>query len=105
MTNSIEEITSAASILAIGTNTTETHPVIGLKIKKAVRNGSKLIVANPRKIDLCRLAHVWLRHRPGTDVALLMGMMRIILDEGMEETAFIRDRRENFDAFKESLAL
>ena len=104
MTNPIEEIASAATILAIGTNTTETHPVIGLKIKKAIREGAKLIVANPREIDLCRNAAIWLRHRPGTDVALLMGMMRVIVDEGLEDADFIRDRCENVDAFRESLA-
>ena len=103
MTNSIEEITGAACILAIGTNTTSTHPVIGLKIRKAVRDGSKLIVANPREIDLCRNAHIWLRHRPGSDVALLMGMMRVIVDEDLIDTSFIEERCENFDAFRRSL--
>ncbi len=103
MTNSIEEVSGAACILAIGTNTTATHPVIGLKIKKAVRDGAKLIVANPREIDLCRIAHVWLRHRPGSDVALLMGMMRVIVEEGLADSSFIEERCENFDAFKRSV--
>ena len=103
MTNSIDEISGAACILAIGTNTTATHPVIGLKIKKAVRDGAKLIVANPREIDLCRIAHLWLRHRPGSDVALLMGMMRVIIDAGLADSSFIEERCENFDAFKQSL--
>lgn len=103
MTNSIDEISSATCILAIGTNTTANHPVIGLKIKKAVRGGAKLIVANPREIDLGRIAHLWLRHRPGSDVALLMGMMRVIVDEGLTDTFFIEERREHFEAFKKSL--
>ena len=103
MTNSIDEIGHAACILAIGTNTTENHPVIGLEVKKAVDNGARLIVANPREIDLCRFASLWLRHSPGTDVALLMGMMRVIVDEGLFDSAFIRERCENFDAFEESL--
>ena len=103
MTNSIGEIGDAACILAIGTNTTEDHPVIGLELKRAVNNGGKLIVANPRDIDLCRFANLWLQHNPGTDVALLMGMMRVIVDEGLLDSAFIKDRCENFDAFKESL--
>ncbi len=103
MTNSIEEIKDAALILAIGTNTTKTHPVIGLKVRKAVRDGAKLIVANPREIDLCRIAHLWLRHSPGTDVALLMGMMRVIVDEGLTDSSFIEQSCENFDAFKRSL--
>jgi len=103
MTNSINEIGDAGCILAIGTNTTSAHPVIGLQVVKAVRNGAKLIVANPRQIDLVRLADLWLSHKPGTDVALLMGMMRVIVDEGLLDSAFIEARCENYDAFKESL--
>jgi len=103
MTNSIQEISNAACILAIGTNTTEAHPVIGLEIKKAVRQGGKLIVANTRRIDLVNDADIWLRHRPGTDVALMMGMARVIVDEDLYDKAFIEERCENFNEFKESL--
>jgi formate dehydrogenase alpha subunit len=104
MTNSIRDISDATCILAIGTNTTEAHPVIALEIKKAVRNKSgKLIVANTREIDLVKDATIWLRHRPGTDVALLMGMARVIVDEGLADTTFIEERCENFEAFKNSL--
>jgi len=104
MTNSINEIGEAACILAIGTNTTAAHPVIGFLIKQAVlKEEAKLIVANPREIDLCRYAHIWLQHKPGTDVALLMGMMRVIVSEGLLDSSFIKERCENFDAFKESL--
>ncbi len=103
MTNSIEEIADTKCIFAIGTNTTEDHPVIALQIKKAVDKGAKLIVADPRQIPLCRMAHIWLRHRPGTDVALLMGMCRVILDEGLVNKAFVEQRCENFEEFKNSL--
>jgi formate dehydrogenase alpha subunit len=103
MTNSIEEIADAKCILAIGTNTTEDHPVIALEIKKAVDKGAKLIVADPREIPLCRMAHIWLRHRPGTDVALLMGMCRVIFDEGLLDKAFVEQRCENFEEFKNAL--
>jgi len=103
MTNSISEISDAACVLAIGTNTTEGHPIIGTEVKRAVKNGGKLIVANPREIDLCRVASLWLQHNPGTDVALLMGMMRVIVDEKLFDAAFIKDRCENFDAFRASL--
>ncbi len=103
MTNSINEISNAACILAIGTNTTEAHPIIGLEVNRAVRKGAKLIVANPREIDLVRFADLWLRHKPGTDVALLMGMMRVIVDEGRLDLSFVEERCENFDAFRESL--
>jgi len=103
MTNSIGEISSTACILAIGTNTTAAHPIIGLEMKKAVRKGAKLIVANPRRVDLCRHADIFLQHRPGTDVALLMGMMRVIIDKNLHDTDFIAERCENFEAFRESL--
>jgi len=103
MTNSISDIKDAACILSIGSNTTTSHPVIGMRVLQAVQKGTKLIVANPREIDLVRYADLWLRHRPGTDVVLLMGMMRIIVDEGLADDSFIQQRCENFDAFRESL--
>jgi formate dehydrogenase alpha subunit len=102
MTNSIHEIGDASCILAIGTNTTETHPVIGLEVKRAVWQGGKLIVANPREIPLVRWADIWLRQRPGTDVALLSGMAKVIVDEELVDSSFIEERCENYDALKES---
>ncbi len=104
MTNSINEIKGAACVFAIGTNTTVGHPIIGLQIKKAVDNSAKLIVANPGKIDLCRFADIFLQHRPGTDVALLMGMMRVIVDEGLSDLSFIEKCTENIEDFKSSLS-
>ncbi|MFC1708632.1 formate dehydrogenase subunit alpha [Candidatus Omnitrophota bacterium] len=104
MTNSIDEIRHAACMFAIGTNTTAAHPVIALKMKEAVRNGAKLIVANPKEIDLCRHADIFLQHRPGSDVALMMGIMRVIVDEGLHDQEFIDKKTENFQAFKDSLA-
>jgi len=103
MTNSFGEFRDAGCIFAIGTNTTEAHPIIALELKRAVDNGARLIVANPREIDLVRWSHLWLQHNPGSDVALLMGMMRVIVDEGLLDQDFIDKRCENFDAFKVSL--
>jgi formate dehydrogenase alpha subunit len=103
MTNSIEELRHAGCIFAIGTNTTSAHPVLALNIKEAVRNGATLIVANPKEIDLAEQASIVLRHRPGTDTALLMGMMRVIVDEGLQDEQFIAERCENFAEFRESL--
>jgi formate dehydrogenase alpha subunit len=103
MTNSINEFRDSRCFLAIGTNTTEAHPIISLEIKRAVNNGAKLIVANPREIDMVRWSYLWLKHRPGTDVPLLMGMMKVIVDEGLADQAFIEERCENFDEFKKSL--
>jgi len=103
MTNSIPEIENHDVIFVIGSNTTETHPIIGLKIKKAVRKTAELIVADPRKIDLVRFSNLWLRLRPGTDVALLNSMMHIIVKENLIDKKFIEARTEGFEAFKESL--
>jgi len=103
MTNSIGDIKDSACIFSIGSNTTASHPVIGMQIRQAVRKGARLIVANPREIGLVRSASIWLRHRPGTDVVLLMGMMKVIVDEELADTAFIEARCENFEEFRESL--
>jgi formate dehydrogenase (NADP+) alpha subunit len=103
MTNSIDEISGARTIFAIGTNTTWAHPVLALQIKKAVRNGGKLIVANPKRIDLCSHAEIFLQHKPGTDVVLMMGMMRVIVDEGLQDNLFIAERTENLEPFLDSL--
>ena len=103
MTNSIDEIKQAKCILAIGTNTTDAHPVIGMDVKNSTKNGTKLIVANPREIELVQYAALWLQQNPGSDVALLMGMMRVIVDENLYDKDFIESRCENFDAFRDSL--
>ncbi len=103
MTNTIGEFPDAACILAIGTNTTAAHPVIGFRLKEAVGRGAVLIVANPKEIDLARHAAVRLQHRPGSDVALLMGMMRVIVDEELLDSEFIAERCVDFEAFRRSL--
>ncbi len=98
MTNSIAEIEYADCILVTGSNTTETHPVIANLIVRAVRyRGAKLIVVDPRKIDLVRHATRWLRQRNGTDVAWINGMMNVILEENLQDDAFITERTEGFD--------
>jgi len=103
MTNSIEEIGGAGAIFAIGTNTTRAHPVIALRVKRAANNGVPLIVANPKRIDLCRFADIFLQLKPGTDVALLMGMIRVIVEEGLEDKEYIAERTEDFELLREAL--
>ncbi|MFC1782924.1 formate dehydrogenase subunit alpha [Planctomycetota bacterium] len=103
MTNAINEIKDAGCIFAIGTNTTCAHPVIALRIKEAVKNGARLIVANPKDIVLRSHAHIYLQHKPGTDVALMMGMARVIVDDRLQDNDFIEKRCENFEDFKKSL--
>jgi len=104
MTNSIAEIEDAACILAVGTSTTDAHPVIGYRVKRAVRKGAKLIVINPQDIQLCQFADLHLPLKPGSDVALLMGMVRVIIEENLHDAEFIEKHCENFEQFKESLA-
>ncbi len=103
MTNTIREIGDASCIVSMGSNTTAAHPVVWLEINRALSKGARLIVINPRQIDLCQRADLWLQQNPGTDVALLMGMMRVIVDEGLVDQEFVKERCENYEAFLESL--
>lgn len=104
MTNSIADIHLADVLLVTGSNTTEAHPVISLEMKKAVRKrGAKLILIDPREIELSNFAAIHIRPRSGTDVALLNAMAHAILAEGLEDKEFIAARTENFDAFKEAV--
>lgn len=103
MTNSIMEIENNDLLFVIGSNTTEAHPIIGLWMKKAVRKGAKLIVADPRKINLVKFSHLWLRQKPGTDVALLNGIAHVILKEGLEDKDFIHKWTEGFEEWKRSV--
>jgi formate dehydrogenase alpha subunit len=104
MTNSMPEIVNNDLLFVIGSNTTETHPIIGLKMKRALRRGAKLIVADPRKIELVKFADLWLQHRPGTDVALLNSIMHVILTESLDDHEFIKNHTEGFEEFRSSLA-
>lgn len=103
MTNGINELLDSDVIFIIGSNTTENHPVIGAKIKQAVRYGTKIIVADPRKIDLAKDAKVFLQIKPGTNVALFNAMMNVILKEGLHNEAFIADRTEGFENLQEAV--
>ncbi len=99
----VADIEKAACILIAGANVTRSHPVLGIKIKKAVENGAQLIVISPKEIDLCRYAQVWMNPYPGTDLALIMGMCKVIADEELHDNSFIEEHADNFEDFKESL--
>jgi formate dehydrogenase alpha subunit len=103
MTNSIRDIAEESQcIFIIGSNTSEQHPVIGIKIRRAKRDrGAKLIVADPRRIDMADYADLYLRHKPGTDIALLNGLMHIIIREGWHDQGFIAERTEGFEELKD----
>ena len=94
MTNSIAEAADQDVVFVTGSNTTETHPVIGSLIRQAKRKGAKIIVAEPRRIPLCREADVFLQIKPGTNVALFNGMMNVIISEGLQDQKYIDERTE-----------
>ena len=104
MTNSIGDITQAAVLLVVGSNTTEAHPVIALRMKAAVRqHGARLILIDPRGIELSQFADQHLRPRPGTDVAVINAMAHVILAEGLENRPFIAERTEKVEALAEAV--
>ncbi|MDP6544862.1 MAG: formate dehydrogenase subunit alpha [Phycisphaerae bacterium] len=104
MTNSIEDFELTDCIFVIGSNTTECHPIIGSAIKRAVARGAKLIVADPRKIELVGLSDLYMSQRSGSDVALINAMMHVILEEGLADEQFIADRTEGFEEVRAAVA-
>ncbi|BAL81319.1 formate dehydrogenase subunit alpha [Caldisericum exile] len=97
-TNPIDDIKNADVMFVIGSNTTETHPVIAQFIKEnKKKRGAKLIVCDPRNIDLAQYADIFIQHYPGTDVALLNGMMKVIVDNGLIDKEFIENHTEGFE--------
>ncbi|MFI5378448.1 MAG: formate dehydrogenase subunit alpha [Tepidisphaerales bacterium] len=103
-TNSLADIEMARLLLIVGCNPTEGHPVVGARIKQAVRRGAKLIVIDPRAIELTRWADVHLQLRPGTNVAVLNGLAQVIIAEGLADEQFICQRTENYEAFRDAVA-
>jgi len=105
MTNSIADFKEADLLLVTGSNTTETHPVIGMLLRHRTRfHGAKLIVVDPRKIDLVEEADLWLQPRPGDDIAWLNGMAHVIIQEGLYNKAFVEHETEGFEALKEKVS-
>ena len=102
-TNSIADLDHTTCILVIGANPTDAHPVTGAKIKQRMMKGVPSIVIDPRRIELARYATYHLQLRPGTNVALLNMMLYYILEEGLEDTEFIKTRCEDFEGFRENI--
>ena len=102
MTNTIYDITRESDvIMLVGSNPEHAHPVIGMQVRQAVARGAKLIVVDPRDIDLASKATVHLKLKPGTNVAFANGMMNIFIEEDLIDHKFIEERTENFEAMKE----
>ncbi len=102
-TNSRKDLSEADVILVVGANLTESDPVLALDVIRAMRKGKTVIVVDPRTTELARRARMHLAVKPGTDLALLRGVMRHLVDLGMQDEDFIADRTEGFAAFKTSL--
>lgn len=101
-TNSIGEIELADCLLVVGANATEAHPVTGAKMRQQAMKGTALIVIDPRSIELTRYATVHLQLRPGSNVALLDMMIYYILQEGLVDETFVKQRTEGFNEFRRS---
>ena len=104
MTNPIEDIEKSDVILVTGSNTTENHPVLSSYVKRAVAlKGAKLIVVDPRKIPITRLATVWMRQTLGTDVIWINGMMHIIIKEELHDEGYVESRTVGLDELKRTV--
>ncbi|MFI5329343.1 MAG: molybdopterin oxidoreductase family protein, partial [Candidatus Rokuibacteriota bacterium] len=101
--NSYQDYEEAGCLMVVGADASANHPVIAIRFRRAVARGARLIVVNPKRVDLCDQADLWIRQKPGTDVALFNAMARVILDEGLADLDFIRSRTEGFDAWVQAL--
>lgn len=102
MTNPIKDIEKAEVIIATGTNTTENHPVLSTYVKRAASfKGAKLIVIDPRRIDLVDFADMYIQPKLGTDVAWINGLMHVIIKEDLYDKQYVEERTEGFEATKE----
>jgi len=100
VSNQVSEVMNAEVVLVIGANPTANHPVAATWMKNAANNGTKLIIADPRRTELSRHAAYTLQFNADTDVALLNAMIHAIIDEGLVNEAFVRDRTSGFEALK-----
>ena len=90
-------------LFVIGSNATEAHPIIGNKMKQAVRKGCKLIVVDPRETELAKMADIWLPLKPGSDIALINGMMNIIIQNNWHNQQYLEERCEDYELVKEKV--
>ena len=103
VSNQVRDVANAEVIFLIGANPVVNHPVAATFIKNATKNGSKLILADPRRSELARHASYYLQFNPDTDVALLNAMLHTIVEEGLVNEAFVRDRTSGYEALAENV--
>ena len=101
--NSYQDYEEAGCLMVVGADASANHPVIAVRLRRAVSRGARLVVVNPKGIELCEQADLWIAQRPGTDVALFNAMARVIVDEGLADERFIRERTEGFHAWRGAL--
>ncbi len=102
MTNPIDSLLKSEAILVVGSNTTEQHPMVAANILEAQSKGADLLVFDPRRTQIADLADIHLTPAPGTDVAWINGLLNVIIDEGLTDEKFIRDRTQGFEQVKEA---
>jgi formate dehydrogenase major subunit len=102
-TNAFDDIEHAATILVYGANPTENHPVVGARIRQAVRQGAALVVVDPRRTELAAHATVHLSPEPGTDVLVLGALAATIVEEGLVDEAFVTERARRYDEYVRAL--
>jgi predicted molibdopterin-dependent oxidoreductase YjgC len=98
-----DKIEQASCILVAGADITQSHPVLGLKIRNIMENGAKLLVISPYENELCQFAEKWLKPYPGTEMALVMGMCNVIVEEELFDKAFVEMYCSNFEEFREAV--
>ena len=103
-TTSYEEFEHTDVIICWGSNTQECHPIIYNHMRRGMKNGAKMVVIDPRKIDQAKRADKWLPVRVGTDIALANAMAHVIIDEALYDKSFVERATENFEAFREKVA-
>ena len=103
VSNPVMDVTKAEVVIVIGANPTVNHPVAASWIKNAVNNGTKLIVMDPRRSEMARIAHRFLQFAADTDVALLNAFMHVIVHENLVDEAFIASRTIGYDELKKNV--
>ncbi|UCH81317.1 MAG: molybdopterin-dependent oxidoreductase [Nitrospiraceae bacterium] len=102
-TNSLAQMPEIDTLFLFGSNPTEAHPIVSIYLKRALRNGAKLIVGDPRETWMAKRSDVWLNLRPGTNIAIMNGLIHVILKNGWENNEFIKNRTEDFEVLREKV--
>jgi formate dehydrogenase major subunit len=103
VSNQVSDVEHAGLILVIGSNPTANHPVAATWMKNAAKNGTKIVLADPRRTDISKHAWRTMQFKPDTDVAMLNALIHTVIEEGLADEAFIRDRASNFEALRDNV--